>query len=157
MVSCPSKEKGLELVTWTELDRSPLNNPSSQGITVSQLSSTSVPGIVRFRSALSAACWTETAPLSACFSRRSRSWCMTPSCSIRVQLPSEERGKPNQVWERSTVIEIHHAAGGLEKPVPFLSWGDGDCSFCIVFYNLQLSRGKWAPATGQLMWDSWQL
>lgn len=60
----------------------------------------SVPGIARLRSTLSAACWTETSPLSTCFSSRSRSWSMTPSCTICTQLPSEERGKSKQVRER---------------------------------------------------------
>lgn len=104
-----------------ELHRSPLNDPSLWRITVSQLSSDSVPGIARFRSALSAACWTETSPLSACFSKRSRSWCMTPSCTIRTQLPSEERGKTKQVREiRNTMMEINHADWEFRESLPWL-------------------------------------
>lgn len=55
-----------------------------------------VPGMARFRRALSAACWTETSPLSTYCSRRSSSWCTTPSCTIRTQLLScKIRGEEN--------------------------------------------------------------
>lgn len=152
-VNCPSEYKGLEVVTM-ELHRSPLNDTSLQRITVSQLSSNCVPGIARFRSALSAACWTETSPLSTCFSKRSRSWCMTPSCTIRTQFPSEERGKAKQVREINTMIEINHAHWEFRESLPSLySCLDKieTVAFALFFYNLQLSRDKWTSATCELM------
>lgn len=118
-VNCPSEYMTLEMMTWTELHRSTLNDPSLQGITVSHWSSNSVPGIARFRSALSAACCTETSPLSTCFSKRSRSWCMTPTCTIRIQLPSKERGETKQVdrWDE----KLNHVNEEFMETLPCLS------------------------------------
>lgn len=160
-VNCPSEYMALELMTWTELHISPLNDPSLQRITVSHWSLNSVPGIARFRSALSAACCTETSPLSTCFSKRSRSWCMTPTCTIRIQLPSKEEEKPSR-WERwdEKLIERSHVNQEFRETLPCLSQCFDEIetiafAFLRCFYSLQFSRdGSGHQLLVNWLWDA---
>lgn len=49
---------------------------------------------------------------------------MTPSCTMRKQLPSEERGTTKQVREvRNTVIKTNNANSGFREPLLWLFSG----------------------------------